>query len=431
MSSNIINEIDELETRVVDLETLLQTKTAQLEDSTTMGLMLTTMLDIEKILSAMMEMAIRTVNAEVGCIMLKDGDTLKTRISWGLDDHVVSSVRIDDDLDIANWVFREGRGIVLSEFPPQNNFAGQISSAMAVPLTTHEKTIGVVVIVNKVTGDPFGSNDQQSLESLVRFAAVAIENANLMAEKLKKQKMEQELELAHEVQQALLPRSDETFTRAVLEASYEPAGQVGGDYYDIIRLSDDRFVVIVGDVSNKGVPAALMMTAVRSVFRLQTGHGGEIEKKIRELNTFLCDQVLRTENMFISLTYACFDLEKMICRYVNAGHLPPVHFRKSKNDLYLWKRGGVILGQFPNFSFQSEDVKLNRGDRILFYTDGINESENAAGELYGRERLHRFVLDNSSLKPAEFNNKLISTVRSFSNGATETDDITLLMVEMK
>jgi len=430
---SIDTQIESLSTRLLDLECRLQSKSMQLDDISTMGLMLTSILDIEKVLSGMMEMAIRTVDAEVGCFMLRQGDELKTKISWGLDDRVVQSIKMENDVDIATWTMQAGETVLINEFPEDQPHQGMINAIISAPVSTREKLIGVLVVVNKSTGGPFEEDDKTSLESIVRFAAVAIENAHLLQEQLKKQKLEQELALASQVQRALLPAKTESFDRAIIEASYTPAGQVGGDYYDLIRLSDHELVVIVGDVSNKGVPAALMMAAVRSVFRMEAGKNIEIHQLISELNSFLCDQVLKTENMFISLIYAYLNLNTMSCTYVNDGHLPSGHYHAKSKDYSLWKTGGIILGQFPDFDYKSECIDLEPGDRILFYTDGINESMNVKDEMFGRDRLHKFVVQNAQLQPQVFTDKLVGEVMEFSEGAGDTqfDDITTLLVDIR
>jgi sigma-B regulation protein RsbU (phosphoserine phosphatase) len=435
MLSLIENQMATLERRLFDLENRISDQSAQLNDVATMGLMITSLIDIEKVLAAMMEMATRMVSGEVGCIMLLEKDTLQTKISWGLDDRIVQSIKMENDVDIATWTSQTGETIIINEFPESleaPSERGMISAIISLPVATHEKQIGVLIIVNKTTGGGFTEEDRTVLETLVRFAAVAIENATLLKERLERQKLEQELMLARQVQQALLPAKSVSLDHAVIGATYLPAGQVGGDYYDTIRLSAQEFVIIVGDVSNKGMPAALMMAAIRSVFRMETGKNIEIAQLMTDLNSFLCDQVLKTENMFISLTYAYFNLRFMSCTFVNAGHLPPIHYHPDSQTLSLWKTGGVVLGQFPGFEYQSETVSLKPGDKVLFYTDGISECENPEMQMFGRERLNAFFLAHASLKPDQFIEALTREVESFAGGADkpQSDDITTLLIEI-
>jgi phosphoserine phosphatase RsbU/P len=433
MLSLLERQMELLERKLVDLEDRIQDQTMQLNDVATMGLMITSLLDIEKVLSAMMDMATRMVNGEVGSIMLLEKGVLQTKISWGLDDRIIKSIKLENEVDIATWTFRTGETIVINEFPEETAHGGLINAIISVPVATHEKQLGVLLVVNKTSGGGFTDEDKNALETLVRFAAVSIENANLMKERLDRQKLEQELALARHVQQALLPSNTEIFEGASIAATYLPAGQVGGDYYDIIRLSPHEFVIIVGDVSNKGMPAALMMTAVRSVFRMEAGKNVEIDQMITDLNAFLCDQVLKTENMFISLAYACFNLRTMTCTYVNAGHPAPIHYHKKSAEITTWKIGGTVLGQFPSFIYQAESVPLESGDRILFYTDGITECEDSEGRMYARERLNKFVSDNVEREPEEFITLLTREVDLFKGDSSrpQSDDITTLLIQIK
>jgi sigma-B regulation protein RsbU (phosphoserine phosphatase) len=433
MLSILEKQMELLERKLFDLESRIEDQSSKLNDVATMGLMITSLLDIEKVLSAMMDMATRTVNGEVGCIMLQEKGSLQTKISWGLDDRIVKSIKLENEVDIGTWAFQTGETIIINEFPEEATHGGLINAIICLPVATHERQLGVLIVVNKTIGGGFTDEDKSALETLVRFAAVSIENANLMKEQLERQKLEQELVVARQVQQALLPSNAEAFEHASIAATYLPAGQVGGDYYDIIRLSPHEFVIIVGDVSNKGMPAALMMTAVRSVFRMEAGKNVEIDQMITDLNAFLCDQVLKTENMFISLAYAFFNLRMMTCTYVNAGHLAPIHFHKKTGEITNWKTGGTVLGQFPNFAYKSESVTLELGDRIFFYTDGITECEDSEGQMYMRERLNKFVVTNAAREPEEFIELLTQAVEDFKGDSNkpQSDDITTLLVEIK
>ncbi len=433
MLSKIEDHLAIFEQRLYDLELKLADQNSQLEDVARMGLMITSILDLESVLAAMMEMAVRTAGGEVGCIILSVNGELRTRVSWGVERETLSSIRMEGNVDVVDWVMQSGEIAVINELPDIPEAKFRIDCILAAPLIARDQPIGAVVIINKDSKTGFSEEDKLRVQMLVRFAAVAIENANLMEAKLRSLKMEQELKLARTVQQTLLPDASESFEKALIEAKYVPAGHVGGDYFDIIRLSGHEFVVIVGDVSNKGVPAALMMAAVRSVFRMEAGKNQQMDMMVTDLNTFLCDQVLRSKNMFLSLAYSYFNLHSMTCTFVNAGHLPPVHFHSESKSVTEWRTGGVVIGQFPGYEYQCETVTLASGDKVLFYTDGVSESENSAGELYGRARVREFVEQNVALPPLDFTQKLMSEVEAFrtTEESTQIDDTTVLVVEIK
>jgi serine phosphatase RsbU (regulator of sigma subunit) len=303
---------------------------------------------------------------------------------------------------------------------------------ISVPIAHQGEPIGVLIVINKENGDAFNAEDSLKLESLVRFAAVAIANATLMRDKLQQQRLQQELELASTIQNALLPKPSAHFDGATIEAVYKPAGQVGGDYFDVIPISDSEFDVIVGDVCNKGVPAALQLAAVRSAFRLEARDYSDITELIERLNAFICKQVMLTDSMFISLVFARFNLKEKSCTYINAGHIPPVHVGRERSDFRLLKTGGVAVGQFPDFRYSADTIKLSSGDRILFFTDGLNESVSPTGELFGRERVHQLAVEYRDCRIKDFPGKFLEASEAHRGGGNSenADDTTLIVVEV-
>jgi sigma-B regulation protein RsbU (phosphoserine phosphatase) len=423
------------EQRMLDLENTLVDQQTRLDDIATMGLVITSLLDLDEVLSASMEMATRVVGGEVGCILLAEQNELSKRISWGLDDAALEQIRYDADTTLVQHVFTSGQSVIINELPSEQSARGAIKQVIAVPVQPRDQRIGVVVIVNKIDGSVFSDADRSLLETVVRFAAVAIDNAKLLRQQLRQQQLEQELALAHEVQQALLPPRTAEFRGARVDTIYLPAGQVGGDYFDIIDLSEEEFVVVVGDVSSHGVPAALQMAAVRSVFRMKAAIDLKGDRLMREANNFLCEQVFKPENSFITLVLAHFDLQQKVCNYVNAGHLPPLHHCDNSGEIKEWRTGGTFLGQFPEFVYRRESVPLAPGDKVLFYTDGISETTSPTGEMFGRQRVTKFLAEHSTTNGKDLLCALQRKIDRFASvqrtAVEQEDDITALVVEIR
>jgi len=388
---------------------------------------------VDAILSAMMEMSLRLVSAEVGCILLAEGGHLVTKVSWGVDASLIRKIKLEDNIDVADWTHRVGETTIINEFPHDDEVRAVINSIILVPLSHQNQPIGVIVAVNKTSDDNgFGESDRLILERLSNFASVAIENARLMKELLAKQKLEQELSLAKEIQRTLLPNLDVEFKGVNLETLYIPAGKVGGDYVDVMPISDKEFILIVGDVSNKGIPAALMMTAARSAIRAEASKHKNVAEIVTHINNVLSQDVMKYPDIFISFVFAHFDLEKMTCTYTNAGHLPPFKLNKFTGDISELKTGGIIVGQFEEFDYKSETVNLKSGDKLLFFTDGVTECVNLDDEMYGRQRLGEFLVSLAEVSPREFIYKLKMEVESFvyGTGDTQFDDITAVLVQI-
>ncbi len=428
-----MKSVDDLSRRIVDLEDDLENRMLELDDITNMGVMLTSMLDVDAILSAMMEMSLRIVSAEVGCILLAEDGELITRTSWGVDASLIRQIKVDGDTDIAGRAYRSGETVVMNDFAPDTEVNAVINSIICVPISYKSGPVGVLVAVNKTADGGFTEGDTLTLERLVNFAAVAIENARLMQYKLERQRMEQELSLAREVQKALLPSVDINYEGIQLEDLYIPAGQVGGDYFDLIPISDTEFIVIVGDVSNKGVPAALMMTAVRSAIRAIATEGKDVGGVVTRINDVLSLDVMKRPDVFTSLVFARFDMENRTCTYTNAGHLPPLLHNRIDNSLRQLKTGGTILGQFEGFEYKAEVVDLRKSDRILLFTDGVTEVFNTSGEMYGLERLGEFLVAGGDATARDFLQDLRSDVETFARDASDTpfDDLTAVVVDFE
>lgn len=431
---SLLQKFVSLENKLSELDIQLESKNTELFELARVGAMITSILELDGILSCMMEISLRLLNAEVGCILLWDNEDAEpvTKVSWGVDYEFIKKTRHENNHNIASWVRSTGEMLVINDYPHNQNLPFELNSVMAAPINCRQKTIGALFAINKTDPSGFNVDDRKILETLVNFASVAIQNSKLLRESIIRQKLEDELSLAKEVQAALLPDQEFHFPGAEITNIYYPAGKVGGDYYDIIPISENKFIVIVGDVSNKGVPAALMMTAVRSVVRHEIRSNSDIAEIMENINITLCRDVLKQENMFISLILAKFDLKEMTMTTCNAGHLPPLFFNPRREEIVQLKQGGIILGQFEDCKYQTETVKLKSGDRLLCFTDGITECSNIDDEMYGRERLVKFTSEFKELKDMRFMELLKSELDSFSrkSESSQFDDITCVMVRI-
>jgi sigma-B regulation protein RsbU (phosphoserine phosphatase) len=309
------------------------------------------------------------------------------------------------------------------------NLTLQIDSVMSQPIITQAETVGCIVIVNKLTGGVFTKRDHLVLSSLVNFASVAVKNSRLLAESLEKQKLEHELSLGEQVQKTLVPKSNLTMSGTSVESLYIPARKVGGDYFDVLPQPDGSFFLAIGDVSSKGVPAALLMSAVRSVVRAAAQRTGSVAQIVNEINRVVCADLTDQKEMFITFFLSIIKPKTGKMLYTNAGHLPPLLWRKAGGDTSELGCGGVFLGQFPDFQYTESEATFAPGDKLLAFTDGIVEAADPQGNLFGRERLASFLKDNSAQKPAVFLEKLRGDIEKDFSHADYIDDVTAVFVE--
>ena len=269
---------------------------------------------------------------------------------------------------------------------------------------------------------------------MLNFVAVAIDNSNLMREKLTRQAMEQEMLIARQIQETILPDNIENFPGVEIGAVYFPAREVGGDFYDIVKIDDKRFFVVIGDVSNKGVPAALVMSASSGIIKsiLEVAPDIQVNDLAARLNDLLVSGIIKSREMFVTLFFARFDLEAREISYCNAGHLPGMLWRESTQTIETLSEGGPIVGQFPGFTFKVGKRPLSSGDRLFLFTDGLTEAADAEGNLFGRSRAEDVFRAEISMSPGQFCTRVKAWIDKFTIGAADEshDDFTVLQVKV-
>jgi len=421
------------EKKIYDLEDKLEKTRLNLRDMATMGALITSILDLETILSVVMEMSIRMVDGEVGLLQLHENEELVSKVTWGVDDMVVKNIFCDDGTDISTRCFTSQEPILIKHYERKLDFGPNVTSALALPIKSRARCHGTIIIINKTTNDGFREEDERHLELLVNFAAVAIDNALLIKESLLKQKIEQELTIARQIQETILPDKHHDIEGVEIGTMYRPARYVGGDFYDIIQVDNDGFVVVIGDVSNKGVPAAMLMSAAAAVISSELMKSPDISPSqlMANLNNVLCNGVIKSHHMFVTLFIARFDLKEKKAAYCNAGHLPPLYWSFEKKEIVELRPGGTFVGQFSDLTFNEGNVKISRGDRLLAFTDGVTEAENTDKAQFGTERLKNAYINDGDLPATEFCTMVRNWVDRFTEGTGDEpfDDLTLLNIK--
>lgn len=414
------------------LESKLEAKKADLRDLATMGAVITSQHNTQALLSVVLEMAIRLVNGEVGIILMNAADELIPAISWGVDGFIVQSLQYKE-MNLAEYSFKNRESVIL-QHPETHLPNSSIQSVVALPIQTSQSCFGVIMIINKSDDSLFDHEDTEKLEMLLRFVAVALDNAELLKEKLKQQKTEQEMVIAKQVQETILPQDIDNLRCVDVGAVYFPAQDVGGDFYDIFKISDKKFIVTLGDVSNKGVPAALVMSAASGIIKstLATNPQVPIEALAQITNDTLCTGIIKEREMFITLFFAIFDLEEMTVTSCNAGHLPGLLWQDSNKAIRHLQEGGPIIGQFEGMQFQKETVPLNQGDRLFLFTDGLTEAADSDGRMFGLERVEEMYIKEAMLPPKEFCLAVKEWVDNFTVNCPEetVDDFTIMQIKI-
>jgi sigma-B regulation protein RsbU (phosphoserine phosphatase) len=391
-------------------------------------------LDLEKLLDVILETALHIVDGERGTVYLlnDDGTEIWTKVARGLDRDKRKTIRLPIGKGIAGYVAATGDTINIPDayldprFDPEfDRVTGyHTKSILCAPMKDREgKIVGVFQLLNKNNG-VFTDSDATIIDALSVHAAIAIENARLVLQEKEKIRIERDLAAALEVQTSLLPLHPPDVPGYEFVALTVPALEVAGDLYDFIRLDQYRVAITIGDVSGKGLPAALLMAHIQASVR-DVAHEAS---SASACTTLLNDRLVQTTGAekFVTLVYAVLDAAHNALRYTNGGHNPPVC--ATAEGVRTLTTGGTLLGIVEGMTFEEEIVPIAPGDVIVFYSDGISESMNEQQELFGDDRLAQLIGEHRSLPVDRLKEEIFSAVRQHQGNAPQADDMTLVII---
>ncbi len=292
----------------------------------------------------------------------------------------------------------------------------------------HKNNVLAYVFLSISSEDDEDRIELEFLDALSNIIIVAIENKKLVRKEQKQQEYNRQLEIAKNVQSLLFPKLLPNNGRITVEASYLPHHTVGGDYYDYIEISPNKFLVCIADVSGKGMPAAILMSNFQAGLRILSRKSTDLFEIVNELNLLIM-QNSQGEN-FITAFFMLYDFETKNLFYVNAGHNPPFLF--VKGEVKRLEKGTTILGGFKKLPFLQLGIVEDLSNAMVFcFTDGFTETYNDEGDEFGEEYLEKFLIDNFGIEQAEMHMKLIALLNTFKGNNVYVDDITLLSCRIK
>lgn len=299
---------------------------------------------------------------------------------------------------------------------------------LIVPMQLQGDTKGLILLGKRASESEYSEADIEYIYSVGSLAIVSIENQRLFKEALEKQKLEEDLEIAHDIQKNLLPHKIPQFSNFDVVANTVFSKQVGGDYYDVIRLDNNNFCIAIADVSGKGVSAALMMANLQAFLKTICKQGMQIDEATGLINDLITENT--TEGKFITFFWAIIENDSKQMLYVNAGHNHPLLIRKGK--IKKLDKGGIILGVLKTMiPYSSEKLQLERDDVIILFTDGVSEAMNQNGEEFSDERLEKLSLSLTKKPAKDISACIQNEVSKFAYGTVQSDDITLMVIKVK
>jgi sigma-B regulation protein RsbU (phosphoserine phosphatase) len=391
-------------------------------------------LDLDEVLNKVMDEVIGAMRAERGFVMLREGDgNLVFRVARGIDQSTIGEPQFQISRSVVDEVAREGKPVLTSDAQQDSRFSDRRSvmilglrSILCAPLKIKDHTLGVVYVDNRLQKGIFSVHDLEFLNTIASSAAVAIENARLYQVAVEKGRMERELQMALQVQSSLIPGIDPQTPGWEFASCWVPAHEVAGDFYDYIQ-ANDCLGIVIADVVDKGMAAALFMAFSRTILRASITRESSPKEAITEANQLICaDSVY---GMFLTLVYASIQVDTDDVTYVNAGHNPPYLYCSKEEKLTGLPRTGMLVGVDESTSYDQRSVNLNQGDFILFYTDGVTEAFNASGHTFGDDKLRQAILENREKSAGEIISVLKQTIDDFTLATAPSDDITMLIAK--
>jgi len=297
---------------------------------------------------------------------------------------------------------------------------------MVYPLNVKGKELGVIYIIEDK--NKLNDIDEETISALVIQISIAINNAQIYADLLVKERMSKELEVAAKIQRQIIPKDIHEICGLAIANYFEPAKEIGGDYYDYTKLSENSFTVTIADVSGKGMPAALLLALGRSVLKTLSIIGDTKPREdLNELNRIIYPDI--SEDMFITIFHSKYYRDTKTLYYSNAGHNPIVIYKAKKKRIELHSVKGAAIGFMEHYDYKQGELRLDIGDIALYYTDGLSEAVNLERELFGIDRIKEILLENHEKNPDEIKTKILERVTAFRGEAEQEDDLTFVILK--
>ncbi len=391
-------------------------------------------LDLDKLLSLILDTALRIVEADRGTVYLIDEakqqlwskifkGSEQTRIELPMGNGIAGYVGATGDVLNITDAYLDPR--FNPDFDKKSGY--RTKTILCMPMRDKDdRIIGVFQLLNKRKG-VFTPDDESFIEALSVHAAIAIENARLYEQERRRLMMEKELFAAREVQMGLIPRQLPALEHFEFAAFTRPAREVGGDLYDFIRIDDLRTEVVIADVAGKGLPAALLATLIKGVLYSQSMQSPTPQQHLQGSNRIVRGNFPRKS--FITVMLALADASTRSVTVANAGHCYPILYRDAQCLARTVEVKGMALNFDENILCEERTIALEPGDALVVYSDGVTETENSRGEFFGVERLEAVVTGHGPEPAAKLLTAILRELDSFSNGAPQHDDITAVVLK--
>ena len=426
----MVSETEQLKQEISNLKLAVGELAILNEIALTIG----SIVDLDCVVDLIIQKCVKHLNVDQGAVMLldeKDKDSpFHTIVRKG--DSKTDQLPFRLDAQLTGWMIKNQKPLLSNDIHSDERF--QISkktempfnSLLAVPLQLKGKMLGSLIVFNKYCEEGFTDDDKRLLTIIAAQSAQVIEHARLYQEEQELFKMQHEMNVARDIQLNLLPKNNPVIPDYDIYGISMPAKEVGGDYYDFVPLENSKLAFCLGDVSGKGISAAMLMANLQATFRSQI----QLSK-----STKLC---LERSNKLIyhstdSEKYATFfcgilDSKNNNLCFSNAGHNHPI-FITNEGKIKRLQTLGIVLGFLDDFEFSDSKIKIEKGEILVIFSDGISEAMNKNEEEFDEQRLQKIISENKNKSAKEITHLIIESVNNFTGDMPQSDDMTLVVIK--
>ena len=394
------------------------------------GKKLSSTLNIDEVLKMILGSLQVVVGFDGGAVFLieEEKGEVSTVYSEGYEEANQEYIRLKIGQGLVGWVARTGEAVIVPDITKDERYVKarpQTMSEIVVPIKIDHRVIGVL----NLEANTLSAFDRKSLELIRAYAshaAISIERAIMHKKMLENKRLEEQLAIAREIQLTFLPKEDPSLPGYDISGVNVPSGEVGGDYFDFIKIIDYQTGISIADVAGKGIPASLIMAAFRASLIAEIRNNYAIRMICKKVNSLIYESVER-EN-YVTAVYGVLDSKNDIFTFANCGHNQPIMLRRDGRIEFL-KEGGMALGIVPDTTYEERPIFLQSGDMILFYTDGVTEAYNEKGEQFGTERVIGTLKKYRNLSANRILQSIHQEVKDFASGSHIFDDLTMVVLK--
>ncbi|MBN2365459.1 MAG: GAF domain-containing protein [Calditrichaeota bacterium] len=396
---------------------------------------ITTTQSVDQIVDLIIQKCVKHLKVEQGAVMLLDEKNQNNPFHTMVrkQDSLSNVLPFRLDTQLTGWMIKNRVPLLINNFETDTRFTWKpesesptIRSLLSVPMLIKGRMLGLITVFNKKLEQGFTGSDQRLLAIIAAQSSNIIENARLYQEEQDFLRMQEEMRLAREIQQNLLPAESPKISGYDIAGCSIPAKDVGGDYFDYIPINDTNLAFCLGDVSGKGMPAALLMANLQATLRGQTGALVSSSECITRSNRLMFKST--DDRKFATLFYGILDMEKHQILYSNAGHDNPF-LVKTNTNIERLSTGGVVLGFVPEFSFEEENVDFPPGSMLVLYSDGVSEAMNNTGEEFGEKRIADIIVDCRKESAEAIIREILDKVNHYVDSSLKMDDMTIMVIK--